>query len=81
MLKRMKPDLKGVITYADTAYGHTGTIYKACNFKQHGLTAQKTDLFVDGKPVGKSKGVKYSELGGEWRKRSRKYLFSYSLTN
>jgi hypothetical protein len=75
LLKRAEPKLKGIITYADTAYGHTGIIYKASNFKYIGLTAPKTDLFVDGKPVGKLKGVKYSELNGEWIKRSRKHLF------
>jgi hypothetical protein len=77
MLRKLNPKLKGVITYADTAYGHTGTIYKASNFKYLGLTAQKTDLFVGDKQVGKLKGVKYSEIKGEWRKRSRKYLFVY----
>jgi len=75
MVKREYPKLKGIITYADTEYGHTGTIYRASNYIYVGLTAQKTDLFVNGKPVGKLKGVKYSELGGEWVKRSRKHLF------
>lgn len=74
-LLKKKTNLKGVITYADTQQGHTGIIYKASNFEYKGLTAQKTDLFIDDKPVGKLKGVKYSELNGEWRKRSRKHLF------
>ena len=75
MLKKLNPSLRGVITYADTEQNHTGTIYKASNFTYIGLTAQKTDLFVDGKKIGKLKGVKYSEIKGEWRKRSRKHLF------
>lgn len=76
MLKKEYHELVGIITYADTAYGHTGIIYRASNYQYLGLTAQKTDLFVDGKPVGKlDKGIKYSELGGEWVKRSRKHLF------
>lgn len=74
-LKKLLPDLLGIITYADTAYNHTGIIYRASNFKYWGLTAQKTDLFINGKAVGKLKNVKYSELGGEWIKRSRKHLF------
>lgn len=78
MIKKLT-HIKGVITYADTAQGHTGIIYKASNFKYLGLTAQKTDLFVNGKPVGKLKGVKYSEIKGEWRKRSRKHLFVYTF--
>lgn len=81
LLQKMRPSLLGVITYADTAQGHTGGIYRASNFKYHGLTAQKSDLFVNGKPVGKLKGVKYSELKGEWVKRSRKHLFSYVFNN
>ena len=75
LLKRANPHLRGIITYADTAYKHTGIIYRASNFQYWGLTAPKTDLFVDGKPVGKLKGVKYSELGGEWKPRSRKHLY------
>lgn len=75
MLKKAEPRLKGIITYADTAYGHTGIIYRASNFRYLGLTAPKTDLFLNGKAVGKLKGVRYSELNGEWRKRSQKHLF------
>lgn len=75
LLHKKYPNLKGIITYADTAQGHTGVIYKASNFKYLGLTAQKTDLFVNGKKFGKQKGVKYSEIDGEWKKRSRKHLF------
>jgi len=79
LLKKIKPELKGIITYADTAQNHTGIIYKASNFKYLGLTAQKTDLFVNGIMVGKIKGIKYSQLLGEWRKRSRKHLFVKKL--
>jgi hypothetical protein len=75
LLRKLRPSLRGIITYADTAYGHTGIIYQASNFKYQGLTAPKTDLFIGGKPVGKLKGVKYSELKGEWRPRSRKHLY------
>ena len=77
-LKKVYP-LRLIITYADTAQGHEGTIYKASNFKAHGLTAKKTDfLHSDGK-IKKMKGVKYSELEGEWIERSRKYLFSREI--
>ena len=76
LLRKLRPDIKGIITYADTKQGHTGVIYKASGFDYRGLTAQKTDLFVNGKAVGKLKGVKYSEIkDGEWVKRSRKHLF------
>ena len=76
MLLRKKYPLKTLITYADTAQGHDGGIYKAAGFDAHGLTAQKTDfIHADGK-IKKMKGVKYSELEGQWVPRSRKYLFS-----
>jgi hypothetical protein len=72
--------LRLIITYADTAQNHEGTIYKASNFRAHGLTAKKTDfIWPDGK-IKKIKGIKYSEQKGEWVERSRKYLFSRQIT-
>ncbi len=74
-LKKYYP-VRLIITYADTAYNHTGSIYKASNFEYHGLTDQKTDfVFPDGK-VRKVKGIKYSEMEGDWVPRSRKHRFS-----
>lgn len=76
---RKKYPLRLVITYADTAQNHEGTIYKASNFRYHGLTAKKTDfLHADG-TIKKLKGVKYSELEGEWIERSQKHLYSMSI--
>lgn len=75
--------VKGVLTYADTSVGHTGTIYKASGFTYKGLTAQKTDLFIDGKKVGK-KGQYRRAQGTEkesWLKRSRKHLFIKDFTH
>lgn len=77
LLRRLYP-LKTIVTYADTAQGHEGVIYKASGFEYLGLTAQKTDFIApDGTNLGekKLKGVKYSELDGEWVPRSRKHLF------
>ena len=64
--------VKGVVTYADSGVGHVGTIYKASGFSSCGLTEPKKDFFVNGKiqQRGKTKGV-----CGEWRDRSRKWLF------
>ena len=64
--------VKGIVTYADDAQGHQGTIYKASGFKALGLTAPKKDFLVDGKiqQRGKTKGIE-----GEWIHRSRKWLF------
>jgi len=35
-LAKTSPELIGVITYADPAQGHTGTIYRATNFRYLG---------------------------------------------
>lgn len=37
-----------VVSFADTAQGHEGTIYKAANFIYTGLTDKKKDMYVDG---------------------------------
>jgi len=76
LLKQRYP-LRILISYADTAQNHIGTIYKASGFKYHGLTAKKTDFVdLDGNLVGKIKGAKYSEMDGYWVERSQKHLFS-----
>jgi len=71
MLRKMAI-VKGIVTYADDGQGHQGTIYKASGFKALGMTAAKKDFWVDGKVQqrGKTKGIE-----GEWRDRSRKWLF------
>ncbi len=74
-LLRKFEDVKAVITYADTKVGHTGIIYRASGFEYRGLTAQKSDFFMDGINVGQKRGMKTSKLEGEWRPRSRKHLF------
>jgi hypothetical protein len=78
MLLRKKYPLSLLITYADTAQGHTGAIYKAAGFRYHGLTKPKTDFLHSDGRIRKIKGVKYSGLSGEWVKRSQKHLFSKS---
>ncbi len=75
-LLQQRYPLRLIITYADTAQGHTGAIYKASNFTYHGLTAQKTDFVHPDGSIKKLKGVKYSEMEGKWVARSRKHLFS-----
>lgn len=41
-----KPSI--VISYADTAQGHVGYVYQACNFIYTGLSAKRTDWKVKG---------------------------------
>ena len=77
-LVQQRYPLRLVVTYADTAQNHDGGIYKASNFKYHGLTAQKTDFVHSDGTIRKLKGVKYAALDGCWMPRSRKHLFSYA---
>jgi hypothetical protein len=44
----MLPKNKIVISFADTEQGHKGTVYQACNFTYHGLSAKRTDWKVKG---------------------------------
>lgn len=71
MLKK-RALVRGIVTYADDGQGHSGTIYKASGFTSLGMTAPKKDFWVNGKiqQRGKTRGV-----CGEWRERSRKWLF------
>ena len=38
-----------VVSFADISEGHTGYVYQACNFLYCGLSAKRTDWFVEGK--------------------------------
>lgn len=69
---RRETEVKAIISYADSDY-HSGTIYRACNFKYCGLSDAKKDFYyADGTKHsrGKIKGA-----DGEWRDRSRKHRY------
>ena len=69
---RKDTEVKAIISYADSSH-HTGTIYRACNFKYAGLTDPKKDFYYsDGTKHSRGK-VKGSE--GEWKDRSRKHRY------
>ena len=77
-LKMLRKEFKvrAVLSYADEAF-HTGTIYRACNFKYYGLTDPKKDFWIkteQGDYEKLSRGVTKG-LEGEWRTRSRKHRF------
>ena len=42
-------NIKNVVSYADAEHGHTGTIYKAANFKSLGLRTGARVIFYEGK--------------------------------
>ena len=69
---RKDTEVKAIISYADSDF-HSGTIYRACNFKYCGLSDSKKDFYyADGTKHsrGKVKGA-----AGEWRERSRKHRY------
>ena len=69
---RKDTEVKAIISYADSDY-HSGTIYRACNFKYAGLTDPKKDFyFADGTKHSRGK-IKGAE--GEWKDRSRKHRY------
>jgi hypothetical protein len=69
---RKDTEVKAIISYADSDY-HSGTIYRACNFKYVGLTDPKKDFYYsDGTKHSRGK-VKGAE--GEWKDRSRKHRY------
>lgn len=77
-IRQLKKDtnVKAILSYADSDF-HSGTIYKACNFKYYGLTDEKKDFWikdVNGNYTKHSRG-KIKGLEGEWRPRSRKHRF------
>jgi hypothetical protein len=48
-LKRQFPEFTGIVTWADPSQGHTGALYKACNFTFDGysrVVSKYKDLFT-----------------------------------
>ena len=86
-----------VVSYADAEYGHTGVIYRASNFKYHGLSAGAKVIDWNGKKYHdktirtKYKGeikpfaqkVKEALEGGEAKycETAGKHTYTYSLDN
>ena len=73
-IRQLRKDtgVKAIISYADSNH-HTGTIYRACNFKYYGLTdARKDFYYADGTKHSRG-SVKGKE--GEWKDRSRKHRY------
>jgi len=69
---RKDTEVKAILSYADSNR-HTGTIYRACNFKYYGLTDRKKDFYYsDGTKHsrGRTKGQK-----GEWKDRTQKHRY------
>ena len=73
-IRQLRKDtaVKAILSYADNDF-HSGTIYRALNFRYCGLTDAKKDFYY-------ANGTKHSRgkvkgIPGEWRERSRKHRF------
>ena len=67
-LKR-NTDYKVIVSFADTAQGHEGIIYKATNFIHKGMTIGAKALMVDGERYHQRMLTKKCPKGDEIRKR------------
>lgn len=61
-IKAHRLDVDGLVSYADPSVGHSGTIYRAGNWIQDGMTDQgrktpRCDYFVGGKKYGRKAHV------------------------
>ena len=70
-LKWLKDNTKYrvILSFADTAQGHEGTIYKATNFIYKGITSGAKALMVDGERLHQRMLTKKCPKGDEIRKR------------
>jgi hypothetical protein len=76
-LLRKDTNVKVILSYADSEF-HSGTVYKASNFKYYGLSESKKDFWIkkeDGSFVKHSRGA-VKGLDGEWRARTQKHRFA-----
>jgi len=79
---RKETNVRSILSYADSDF-HSGTVYKACNFKYYGLSAPKKDFWIkqsNGNFIKHSRG-KVKGIDGEWRLRSVKHRFVIVFDN
>jgi hypothetical protein len=70
---QMLPKPMIVVSYADTAQGHFGYIYQACNFLYTGVTKERTDMAGDdGKHSRHNHGDKTKRM---FRSAKHRYIF------
>jgi hypothetical protein len=70
-----------LVTYADEAQGHTGTIYRACNWEYKGTTAPEPVFYKNGRMIARKAGphtrtrAEMEALGAVMTGKSVKYRF------
>ena len=87
-IRDLKNITKNIITYADPREGHTGVIYKACNFVYMGKQKQGTPYYkVKGKKIWSNNIFRQDDdtivkiLSGQLKlsREPQKHIFKYSL--
>lgn len=69
MLKRKYPDLRLIVSYADSNQGHFGGIYKATNWIYEGEFASERGIMLNGTMVHRrTVNSKYGTSGMQWLK-------------
>lgn len=83
-IRRNRPSVGALVSYADPSQGHVGTIYKASNWKADGRTDQERktprfDLVANGKRYGRASHVPNGQVV-ERLPRVSKYRFVMHLS-
>lgn len=84
MLKKQSPDLRLIVSFADTEQGHTGAIYQATNWIYTGMSDAANEYIVNGKRLhSRSVSSIYGTIKGKdfikKIKGSRKHRYLYPL--
>lgn len=66
-------DVQILVSYADPAAGHEGTIYKAANWTYEGLSAKRKDVFGNGRRFGRTGHAKGLLITTAERPRKHRY--------
>ena len=74
-LRRLSMDNLIIVSYSDTAMGHNGYIYQACNFIYTGQTKRRTDKYTEGNKH--SRHYKDSDQVGLRKVRSAKHRYIF----
>jgi hypothetical protein len=69
---KMLPRPRIIVSYADTAQDHNGTVYQACNFLFTGTSKPRTDINAGGKHPRHHLGDKTKRI---YRSAKHRYLF------
>lgn len=79
---KLLPSGHFIITYADPSQGHNGTLYKACNFIEMGITQKRRNYFIQGKENLHPRSLeKYTDEKTTYVDRVQKYRFLYITGN